>query len=130
MNRLENVLARAEWNDPAISEGLLQDQEGRVIGGTLSNLFIVEHGVLLTPELSCCGVAGVTRARVLDIAKNSGLAARVEHLTLPRVLDADEVFFVNSLIGLWPVARLGQRAWQGGRIAAAIHMALEAADAA
>ena len=68
LNRLENVLARAEWSDPSIAEGLLLDEEGHVISGTMTNLFIVEGGSILTPALSRCGVAGVTRARVMEAA--------------------------------------------------------------
>ena len=130
LNRLENVLARAEWNDPALREGLLLDQQGFAIGGTMSNLFIVEQGALITPTLTHCGVAGVTRARVLDVAEKSRLTTRVEPVPLQRVLDADEIFFVNSVIGLWPVARLGERQWQSATLATALRLALEAADAA
>jgi 4-amino-4-deoxychorismate lyase len=132
LNRLENVLARAEWNDAAFSEGLLLDQQGFAISGTMSNVFVVEQGVLRTPELSRCGVAGVTRARVMEIAQQLNIAVQVEALPLARVLAADEVFFVNSVIGLWPVARLGERTWPSGRrdIALEIRAALEATDAA
>jgi 4-amino-4-deoxychorismate lyase len=130
LNRLENVLARGEWRDATFSEGLLLDQEGLAIGGTMSNVFIVEQGVLLTPELSRCGVAGVTRERVLEIAQKLSIAAQVESLPLARVLAADEVFFVNSVIGLWPVARLGERIWPSARIALEISAALEATDVA
>ena len=130
LNRLENILARAEWNDPAISEGLLLDQEGFAIGGTMSNLFIVERGELVTPVLARCGVAGVTRARVLDIAAKSRMVCRVEHLPLQRVLDADEVFFVNSLIGLWPATKMAEHRWSLGKIATAMRQALDDNDAA
>jgi 4-amino-4-deoxychorismate lyase len=68
LNRLENVLAAAEWNDPAIAEGLLLDQAGRVIEGTRTNLFCVRDGVLITPSLEQCGVAGVQRERVIEWA--------------------------------------------------------------
>ena len=130
LNRLENVLARAEWSDPAIAEGLLLDQQGQAIGGTMSNLFIVEAGVLITPELSRCGVAGVTRTRVIELAQKAGLACRVERLPLQRVLDADEVFLVNSLIGLWPVARLADHTWTPGALTQQVARWLEAEDVA
>jgi 4-amino-4-deoxychorismate lyase len=132
LNRLENVLARAEWTDAETDEGLLLDQDGYAIGGTMSNLFIVEQGTLLTPQLSQCGVTGVTRARVLDIAENSRLACHVMPLPLQRVVDADEVFLVNSVIGLWRVARLGERQWPPSRsasITSAMRQSLEAGDA-
>ena len=130
LNRLENILSRAEWNDPAIAEGLLLDQHGFAIGGTMSNVFIVEHGALITPILSRCGVSGVTRTRIIDIAAKSHIACRTEHLPLQRVLDADEVFFVNSLIGLWPAARMGEHTWRVGNIALEMYHALDEDDAA
>jgi 4-amino-4-deoxychorismate lyase len=130
LNRLENVLARAEWSDREIAEGLLLDQQGLAIGGTMSNLFIVEAGVLITPILDRCGVAGVTRERVMALAASTGRACRAEDITLQRVLDAGEVFVVNSLIGLWPVVRLGGRSWRIGALSAAMQHALQAEDAA
>lgn len=130
LNRLENVLARAEWKDTAIAEGLLLDQANDVIGGTMSNLFIVENGALITPDLSRSGVAGVTRARVLDLAKTAGIACRIEKLTMQRVLNADGAFLVNSLIGLWPMGRLADRHWKSGGLTLQIRALLEAEDAA
>ena len=130
LNRLENVLARGEWSDAGTAEGLLLDQSGYAIGGTMSNLFVVKQGTLLTPVLTHCGVAGVTRARVLELAEKMRLPCRVDHLPLQRVMDADEVFVVNSVIGLWPVARLHERHWQRGPVTATVHQALEADDAA
>ncbi len=130
LNRLENVLARAEWNNPAFAEGLLLDPDGLAIGGTMSNLFIVEAGALITPELSRCGVAGVTRARVVDWAQQAGVACRVEPVPLQRALDADEAFLVNSLIGLWPVAALADKSWTSGALTRRVAQWLKADDAA
>jgi len=130
LNRLENVLARAEWLDPAIGEGLLLDQNGLAVGGTMSNLFIVEAGQLLTPKLDACGVAGVTRARVMALAAVAGISCSEASLPMQHVLDADEVFLVNSLIGLQPVARLGSRAWNATPTAAELRNRLNAEDAA
>ncbi len=130
LNRLENVLARAEWTDSKTAEGLVLDCEHNVIGGTMSNLFIVAQGTLFTPDLSACGVAGVTRARVLASAEKSKLTCHVTRLPLQRVLEADEVFVVNSVIGLWPVASLNEaRHWPQGPVTASIKRALEASDA-
>ncbi len=130
LNRLENVLARAEWNDASIHEGLLCDQEGNAIGGTMSNLFIVEDGALVTPDLTRCGVAGVTRQRVMKLARRNGLQCKVENILLQRVYNAGEWFLVNSVIGLWPAARLEQKVWTPGTIAAKVKHWLEEDDAA
>jgi len=116
LNRLENVLARSEWAEPDIAEGLLCDESGQVICGTMTNLFIVEQSRLITPELSRCGVAGVARSRILRAAARHGQKAAVEAVSRERLLAADEVFLCNSLIGIWRVAKLDNKTWpdEGG----------------
>jgi 4-amino-4-deoxychorismate lyase len=106
LNRLENVLARMEWDDAAIDEGVLLDHEGQVISGVMSNLFILSDGLWLTPDLSRCGVAGVTRARLMR-----GLDIREARFDLDTLLAADVVLLSNSLIRLRWVARLRERYW-------------------
>ena len=114
LNRLENVLARMEWSDPAVAEGLMLDGEGNVVGGTMTNLFIVDERGLATPDVSKCGVAGVTRARILAAASRHGVNCRVEPLPLGRVLATRELILVNSVIGAWPVRDIEGRALQPG----------------
>jgi len=116
MNRLEQVLARIEWDDPDISEGLMQDQHGNLIEGTMSNVFLVTHGVLLTPELSRCGVAGITRALLLELAQQAGIATGVRDIAMDELAWADEVFLCNSLIGIWPVISVADRSYPVGRV--------------
>lgn len=126
LNRIENVLARGEWNDPAIAEGLLCDADGAVIEGTRSNLFIVEGGMLVTPDLSQCGVAGVTRDTIIEHSEAWGFNCRVATVSRERLQAADEVMLVNSLIGVWPVASLAGRSWSGFPLATRLRQCLEA----
>lgn len=102
LNRLEQVLARAEWSDPAIAEGLLCDGRGRVISATMANLFALVDGQLLTPSLERCGVAGVARAEVLAACPQ----ARVVELSLAALSAASEVFLTSSVRGILPVQSL------------------------
>ncbi len=130
LNRLENVLARAEWDDADIHEGLLLDGEGRVISGVGSNLFILRGGELLTPRLDRCGVAGMARARLMAEAATLGLEAREADLALEDVRQADEAFLTNSLIGAWRVRRLRdasgpERVWPGPVIYPAVRKLLD-----
>ena len=111
LNRLENVLATTEWNGTGAAEGLLLDIAGNVIEGTRCNLFMVLGGELLTPDLSNCGVAGIQRERVMEWAAANGVPCRVDQFGLAALLEADEVFLVNSIIGLWPVRELQGRKW-------------------
>jgi 4-amino-4-deoxychorismate lyase len=111
LNRLENVLARSEWDDPAIFEGLLCDDSGAVVGGVMSNLFWVRDGELYTPDLSQCGVAGVARSRLLRAAGCHGLRVHIDRPTPEVILAADEVMICNSVIGVRRVARLDDVTW-------------------
>ncbi len=114
LNRLENVLARAEWSDPEVPEGLVLDEHGHIVGGTMTNLFIVEDGSLVTPALLRCGVAGVTRARVMEAARELGMVCREEPVTQARLLDAQEALLVNSVIGVWQIRACAGRSWEPG----------------
>jgi 4-amino-4-deoxychorismate lyase len=111
LNRLENVLARSEWSDPEIAEGLLLDEAGHVICGTMSNLFLHEQGRLVTPDLCGSGVAGVARGRIIRAAGRHARQVRVEQCSRERLLAADGLFLCNSLIGVWRVAELENRHW-------------------
>lgn len=106
LNRLEQVLARAEWDDPAVGEGFMLDTHDRLIEGTMSNIFLVTAGRLLTPALTRCGVAGIARARILEQAAAAGIDADVRDIALDELQQADEVLLCNSLIGIWPVTRV------------------------
>jgi len=106
LNRLEQVLAQREWDQRDIAEGLMRDIEGNVIGGTMSNLFIVLDGRLVTPDLSGCGVSGIMRAFVLAAAQELGIEVLIARLGLADLERATEAFLCNSLIGLWPIRRV------------------------
>jgi len=116
LNRLEQVLARQEWNDADIREGLLLDTDGNLVEGTMSNVFIVSGGVLMTPDLSQCGVAGIMRTLVLELAEQQGQDTRVAPVSREALVLADEVFLTNTLIGIWPVIALGDTSWRTGGI--------------
>ena len=109
LNRLEQVLARQEWDDPDVPEGLMLDDENHVIEGTQSNLFLLKGRRLITPDLSACGVAGVVRALVLEIAAQFNLSVHVAAVSLGELKRADALFITNSLLGICPVASLEQR---------------------
>ena len=114
LNRLENVLARAEWSDAAIAEGLMCDANDNVICGTMSNLFLLKDAQLVTPELTHCGVSGVMRDVVIELARSHSIDTRITAVSMDELLAADEVFVVNSVIGLWPVAALDRKIWSKG----------------
>jgi len=106
LNRLEQVLARAEWDDMSIAEGLMSSVTGNVIEGTMTNLFAVINHQLVTPELDQCGVAGVMRSIVLEESGALEIPAVVTSIDRAELARASEVFVCNSIIGIWPVIDL------------------------
>ena len=115
LNRLEQVLARAEWGNE-YAEGLMRDPDGFVVEGTMSNVFAVSGGSLITPELSRSGVAGVMRAEVMAAAQRLGLRCEEAWVTAADLERMDEIFLTNSLIGLWPVTALADRTYPVGAV--------------
>lgn len=107
LNRLENILARTEWQDESIAEGLLLNTNDHVIEATCSNIFIVKNEILYTPDLSASGVAGIMRRHLLEsLAPRLHISTQIKQMTLSDLESADEVFLCNSLFGIWPVNRI------------------------
>jgi 4-amino-4-deoxychorismate lyase len=109
LNRLEQVLARSEASAEDAAELLVFSSSGKLISGTMSNVFLAREGRLLTPQLNRCGVAGVMRRVVLREAAAEGFAVEETELTAEDLAKADEVFVTNARIGLWPVKTLDSR---------------------
>ena len=116
LNRLEQVLARAEWSDTAIGEGLLCDQHGNAICATAANLFAVIGDVLVTPSVERCGVAGVARAAVLDALPG----CQIRELPLTECLRASELFLSSSVRGILPIQAVGDNVYAPGPITRAM----------
>ena len=110
LNRLEQVLARAEWQQSDIHESLLFSSSGRLISGTMTNVFLVRDGGLLTPGVERCGVQGVMRRVVMREALETGLPMRETELFAADLAAAEEVFLTNARVGLWPVRACDGRA--------------------
>ena len=113
LNRLEQVLARREWDDE-YQEGLLSDDHGHLIEGVMSNVFIVKDNSVLTPLIDNAGVNGIMRNAVLNLCESNGIIAKEAKLTYESVLDADEVFLTNSLVGIWPVTTIDKQSFSIG----------------
>ena len=103
LNRLEQVLIRSEWSDPAIHEALVFSSSGWLISGTMSNVFLVMEGRIMTPALSHAGIRGVMRRVVMREAQSLALAVSETALDAAALAAAEEIFLTNARIGIWPV---------------------------
>jgi 4-amino-4-deoxychorismate lyase len=116
LNRLEQVLARAEWNDPEIVEALLFDTRDRVVSATAANVFVARGVELSTPAIERCGVAGVAREEILAHFPET----EVREIGREELMEADEIFLSSSVRGILPVRELDGRAFTAGPFARAL----------
>ncbi|MEO8445005.1 MAG: aminodeoxychorismate lyase [Gammaproteobacteria bacterium] len=126
LNRLEQVLARAEWSDPDVAEGLMTSTDGQLVGGTSSNVFVVACGQLLTPDVAHAGIAGVMRRAILEAARGAGIPVLETRIVPGDVPRAAEVFLSNALTGIRPVHRLGAQRWGPGPVTRRLQVLLYA----
>lgn len=99
----ENVLALAEARARGADEALLLNTAGNVCEGTGSNLFLVAEGAIVTPPLIDGCLAGVTRALVLALARDSGLAVSENSVPLSALAAASEAFLTSTTRGIHPI---------------------------
>lgn len=109
LNRLEQVLIRGEWTDPQVREALVYSSSGWLVSGTMSNVFVVANGRIMTPAILTAGICGVMRRVVLREARGAGLEVAEMSLDAAAVAAAQEIFLTNARIGIWPVSVLDGR---------------------
>ncbi len=103
LNRLEQILARNEWQDENIFDGLMCDTENKVVCATSTNVFVKVHGQWLSPKIDQAGVAGIARAWVFKQWPETQEA----HLSRLEVEQAEAIFICNAVRGILMVMRLG-----------------------
>ena len=102
LNRLEQVLARSEWEDD-YQEGLLCDVDGHVVEATSNNVFFQINDTLITPDLTQCGVAGVMRKKIIEYCRNNNIEVEVRDFAQSELSQIQAMFLCNSVHGVWPV---------------------------
>ena len=122
LNRLDQVLASAELD--SADEGILEDVQGRLVGGTRSNLFVVRDGVVLTPILDDCGVHGIMRAALMRAADKLGIPLREQVLYAVDLQSADELFMTNALMGVVSVTTFSGHSLSSGELTQALTAAV------
>ncbi|MEM6999058.1 MAG: aminodeoxychorismate lyase [Pseudomonadota bacterium] len=115
LNRLEQIVARSEWHDNSIVEGIVMDQYDHIIEGTMSNIFCLIDDVLCTPDLTECGVKGVVRRKILETASEININTEIKKISLSMLKSATEIFMCNSIIGIWPVRAINEQTFSVGK---------------
>ena len=114
-NYINSILALREAIDSGCDEALLLDNEGCVAEGSGENVFMVNEGVIHTPELTSC-LPGITRDTILTFAKELGIKVIERRITRDEIYIADEAFFTGTAAEVLPIRELdGRLVGEGGR---------------
>ena len=114
-NLINNILAKIEANHAGVDDALLLDLDGFVSETNATNVFFVRNGRLETPHTHAC-LPGVTRATVIEAAREDGLQVDEKNLSLTEVYTADEMFTTGTAGALTPVLEVdGRRIGSGSR---------------
>lgn len=115
LSYLDLLLARREAKLAGADEAVLLNEQGFLAEGSISNIFLVSGGTLLTPSEDSGILPGITREAVLEIACSSGLTTLVRKVSLDELNQADEAFLTNSLIQVMPLTQINGQAIGPGR---------------
>lgn len=113
-NYINSMLALNEAISGGAEEALLLDNEGYVAEGSGENIFIMRDGVLHTPELTSC-LEGITRATILDFARELNISVKERRITRDEVYIADEAFFTGTAAEVLPIRELDGRVIGAGK---------------
>jgi 4-amino-4-deoxychorismate lyase len=125
LNRLDQVLGSQELEASGCEEGLMLDQQGKVIEGTKSNLLIFDGQKVTTPRLAQAGVAGTLRQYLLENADEMGFALSEADVSIAQLKSADGLAVINSVFGLWPVKEFAGKRYAASKICGMIQSHLK-----
>jgi branched-chain amino acid aminotransferase len=106
---VNNIMAKMEANRVGAGEALMLNMEGNVAEATGDNLFLISNGELVTPPTSQGALPGITRATVIDCAKEMGVPFRESIVTLYDCYVADETFLTGTAAEVIPMVKLDGR---------------------
>ena len=109
LNYLNNILAKIEARQAGVPEALMLNFNGRVAECTADNIFIVKRGKLKTPDLMQGALGGVTRAAVLQLAREAGIPTKETVLGLHDLYNANECFLTGTGAEVMPVISIDGR---------------------
>jgi branched-chain amino acid aminotransferase len=94
-------LQAATWaKSEGYSEAILLNASDRIAETTSGNIFTVKAGKVKTPSLKEGGVAGVMRMTIINLCLQHGIPVYEADMDERDILDAEEVFFTNAIVGI------------------------------
>jgi branched-chain amino acid aminotransferase len=100
---LPNFFAKKEAKEKGAVEGIMLTEDGCIAEGTVSNIFIVSNGALITPPAGADVLDGVTREIVIQLAKDANIPFKELEFSRDKLISADECFLTNTTFEILPV---------------------------
>ncbi len=114
---VNSALCKTEAAMAGFDEAIVLDQEGHVSEGSAENLFLVRKGMLVTPGEDCNILEGITRATLMELAREElGIETQVRTVDRSELYVADEVFFCGTGVQIAAVAKIDHRQVGDGRL--------------
>ncbi len=115
INYLPNILAKLEAKQKGADEGIMLNSRGHLTEATVSNIFLISQGRLLTPSLESGPLPGITRKTVIELAPTLGLEVSEREIKLSELMEAEEAFLTNSGQEVVPLTEVNGRPIGQGR---------------
>lgn len=115
LNYLNNVLAKIEAINAGCMECLMLNHKGEVAEASGDNIFAVRKGVITTPPSSCGALEGLTRNKVIELARGAGYTVRETVMARYDLFVADEVFLTGTAAEIISVTEIDKRVIGDGR---------------
>ncbi|MDO4629252.1 MAG: branched-chain-amino-acid transaminase [Planctomycetia bacterium] len=116
LNYLNNIMAKLEALNANCEEALLLNSNGEIAECTGDNIFIIQDGIIYTPPTDAGILEGITRAAVIDLAKELGYELREVPRTRHDLYISDECFLTGSAAELIPVVKIDGRPIGDGKV--------------
>jgi len=114
-NYLENMLAKQEARAAGVDEALCLNEKGLLAEASMSNIFLVNDGILRTPTEDSGILPGITREVVLELASQLGISTFEQDIRLDELSQTQEAFLTNSLIEIMPLTEIDGKPVGSGR---------------
>lgn len=112
---INSMLAVHEAKQTGFDDALMLDSSGYVAECSTSNIFVIRHGILATPERTSV-LEGVTRATLMTLAADRGITVEERRITRDEIYCADEVFVTGTASEVAPVVELDFRRIGSGEV--------------
>jgi len=114
-NYLENMLAKQEASAAGADEALRLNEKGSIAEASMSNIFLIADGKLITPPLESGILPGITREAVIELSSRLDISATERDITLKELFQTQEAFLTNSLIEIMPLTKIDDKPIASGK---------------